>query len=115
MKQLTESSSARRHRQDKITIAAMRARAFNHGYALAVHGSQGPKNLDLVAVAWTPNAGPVEILISHLTGPELCISHKSRLGEMPHGRLVYTLVRMHDHRIVDLSIIPPQIIKIKNT
>jgi len=59
--------SLARRRQDKRIIAAVRPIARRCGYAIGIHGSQGPKDLDLIAAPWTPAAVSAEELIAALT------------------------------------------------
>jgi len=79
------------------------------GYALALHGSMA-SDMDLISVAWTEDALPVETLVAKISdciGNTVWKDHHLKSGEnKPHGRITYTLSIMGDWYI-DLSIIPP--------
>lgn len=108
MSDLSPPASRARHQADERTIALFRTRAYSHGYAIAVHGSRGPKDLDLVAIPWMPNASSVDALITDLASPEYPIAIRPRdQVEKPHGRRAYILIRLADHRHIDLSVMPP--------
>ena len=108
MTDLSPAASRARHLADDRTIALFRTRAYSRGYAIAVHGSRGPKDLDLVAIPWTPHASSVDVLITDLASPDYPVAIRPRdAAEKPHGRLAYILIRMSDHRHIDLSIMPP--------
>ena len=83
--------------------------AIECGYALAIHGSMA-RDMDLIAVAWTEDAQPVEVLVKAINdclGDTVWKEHNlTTCGEKPHGKLCYTLSIMGDW-FIDLSIIPP--------
>lgn len=101
-------ASSKRHRTDNDTIIAARNACFLNGYALAVHGSRGPKDLDLIACPWVEHCvGAEEIAksiafvagLSIRTGP-------TQAASKPHGRLAWILIREKDGRLIDLSVMP---------
>lgn len=89
-----------------FTIA--RCLAWSEGYALAMQGSF-TRDLDLLAVPWTDAACEPEHLARRIEeAAGLQITHPSKDGEKPHGRLVWTMTfkAFGDPRFVDLSIMP---------
>lgn len=82
---------------------------FN-GYAIAVHGSL-KRDIDLVAVAWTDQAKPVDKLVKAICGAVSgVLGNCFQLGElkqMPHGRVACILAHPGFAGEIDLSIIPP--------
>jgi hypothetical protein len=110
-----EIADEHRYIRDAQTISILRIAARNVGYALVVHGSRGPKDLDLVAIPWTIKAVSPLILLQRLirAGGLLRaerISEKSGIikPNKPHGRVATILMRPTDHRHIDLSIITPR-------
>ena len=92
-----------------VLYPSMRRAALECGYALALHGSM-ETYLDMIAVAWTEDAKPVETLAAAINE---CIgrtvwkdSNIEKSTPKPHGRIVYTLSILGDYYI-DLSIMPP--------
>lgn len=102
--------------EDENMIWLIRREALNHGYAIAVHGSRGPKDLDLVAVPWTDKAIGAEALVREIC--QLCSGldksgnsmryfvSSEKYESKPHGRKAFILVNMYTHRIIDLSVMP---------
>lgn len=89
-----------------FTIA--RCLAWAEGYSLAMQGSF-TRDLDLLAVPWTDSACEPEHLARRIEeAASLRITHPSKDGEKPHGRLVWTMKfkTFGDPRFVDLSIMP---------
>lgn len=93
-----------------VLYNSMKTAALELGYALALHGSMH-SDMDLIAVAWTEDARPIEELAAAINK---CIgatvwseSNLETFVVKPHGRIVYTLSIMGDYYI-DLSVIPPQ-------
>lgn len=88
----------------------LRTEAKLHGYALATHGSMA-RDIDLIAVPWTEDAKPVDILIGGLrsvlmrlypitleVGPNL-------ERPKPHGRLCWSFW-IRPWTYIDLSVMP---------
>ena len=84
-----------------------------HGYALAIHGSL-QRDLDLVAIPWTEEAGDPDELVEALRQRGQHWMFEGPGGERPpiydatpkpHGRMAYTLPIMGD-RFVDVSVMP---------
>lgn len=91
------------------------------GYALAPHGSLA-RDLDLIAVPWTDEAGSAEQLIMRLlsvSGAHLRDGgHKSAAGDAwvtapgdaperkPHGRLAWSLHLGASNLYLDVSVMP---------
>ena len=95
-------------------LPAIREAARFQGYAVAVHGSL-KRDIDLVAVAWTDQAGPPEDLvrvvqgaIGGVLGNCLVQGGMDKPGVKPHGRLAYTLIHPGFVGEIDLSVIPPR-------
>jgi hypothetical protein len=92
-----------------VLYNSFRQAALECGYALSLHGSM-ISDMDLIAVAWTEDANPVNDLIQKISD---CIGktvwkdhHFKEMEHKPNGRIVYTLSIMGDW-FIDLSIIPP--------
>lgn len=74
-----------------LALATMRNIAREYGHTLAVHGSLA-RDIDLVAVPWTEQAGDPEKMIADLKGAVMGIFGRARLdpaeewNEKPHGR-----------------------------
>lgn len=92
-------------------IDRMRAVARGCGYALAVHGSQ-LRDLDLVAVPWTPEAVSADQLVARLCEEIPLVEHDqpafmaANPEAKPWGRLAWSLAGCPDHQYVDLSVAP---------
>jgi hypothetical protein len=88
----------------------MRAVARECGYAVAVHGSQ-KRDLDLVAVPWTPEAASAHQLVARLC-EELGLVERANEPRIrnpepkPWGRLAWSLAGCPGHEYVDLSVAP---------
>lgn len=97
-------------RKDKRTIIMMREIARKYGYTIAVHGSQGKKDLDLIACPWVEEAISAEQLIDNLIKeiPKLYLSIPATHGKpKPFGRKSWILVKFpFPGRIIDISIMP---------
>lgn len=90
------------------------------GYALAVHGSMG-RDLDLVAIPWTEDAGSAEQLIMRLLSAcGFCGGHLAHRspdhkdpangnGDLPavkpHGRRAWS-INFENGRYLDVSVMP---------
>lgn len=83
--------------------------AIECGYALSIHGSMA-RDMDLIAVAWTEEALPVEELVKKINdcigGTVWSERNISNYELKPHGRITYTISIMADW-FIDLSVIPP--------
>lgn len=88
-----------------FTIA--RIIAWQHGYALAMHGSF-TRDLDLVLIPWTPVASDPTSVVLHLASSTDTALQSKDPTHKEHGRLVWTLLfkGFSDPRWVDLSIMP---------
>lgn len=77
------------------------------GYALGLHGSM-VRDLDVMAMPWTPAATDVETLVNMLC--DRCGLRRDAVTDLsqdkPHGRLSFLLL-WDAHCIVDLSVMPP--------
>lgn len=93
-----------------VLYPSFRKAAIECGYSLAIHGSMA-RDMDLIAVAWTEDAKPIEDLVKAINdaiGGTVWEQHNlTSRKEMPHGRICYTLSIMGDW-FIDLSIIPPK-------
>lgn len=103
-----------------VLYQELRAEAYLHGYALALHGSL-QKDLDVVAIPWVAGAASEETLVKALCEKASgCIIPGGQFrdgqwhtvtdpGWKPHGRKAYTILLMgHDGGYVDLSVMPCQ-------
>lgn len=92
-----------------VLYNSMKKASLELGYTLAMHGSMH-SDMDLIAVAWTEDAKPVEDLVKAINdclGNTVWKEHNLTTGEKkPHGRLCYSLSIMGDW-FIDLSVIPP--------
>ena len=77
-----------------------------HGYALAVHGSM-IRDLDLVAIPWTEEASPEEVLIRALIKNHGLMEGNLAQKEKPHGRKGYVFIGFggEETGYIDLSVI----------
>lgn len=95
---------------DSILPAVREAAKFK-GYAITVHGSL-KRDIDLVAIAWTDAAYPVEDLVRAVQGAiGGILGNCLQLGDpgpKPHGRVAYTLVHPGFAGEIDLSVIGPK-------
>lgn len=89
-------------------LPPMRLAARGCGYALAVHGSL-QRDIDIVAIPWTVQAGEPELLVARLCGAIAGVSgraHPSKeWSDKPHGRKAVIITTCGDAEI-DLSIMP---------
>ena len=71
-----------------------RTAALDCGWALGLHGSLN-SDMDIMAMAWTEDAKPVEDMIGALenclTTPDERIFKTTRSADKPNGRVVYTI------------------------
>ena len=85
----------------------LRSIAFEHGYALALHGSL-VNDMDLIAVPWSDDAEePLKMLAAMcmaLGRHDLGEPFDSQ-GEKPHGRIAYTIIA-GGGGYLDISIMP---------
>ena len=88
-------------------LAPLIARAYLHGYALAVHGSLH-RDLDLIAVAWTDDADSPEYLVDMLCQWE-GLQKRGDWERRPHGRQGIILGKEGWYKPIDLSVIPPRL------
>lgn len=87
---------------------SLAAIAREHGYALALHGSMA-RDMDLIAVPWTEEAGEPEDLIAALQEYTICyLSPADKLPVLrPHGRKVWSLhFETGGSDYIDLSVMP---------
>ncbi|HRX37764.1 MAG TPA: hypothetical protein P5337_15335 [Aestuariivirga sp.] len=93
-------------------LPPVREAARFNGYAVAVHGSLS-RDIDLIAVAWTEDAQPVDQLVDAVRGAICGVLGNCLLigepGQKPHGRIAYTLIHPGFAGEIDLSVIPPRI------
>jgi hypothetical protein len=80
--------------------------ARDHGYALALHGSL-QRDLDLIAVPWTPEASGPDVLLKALCEEFDTPDNNKDSGPTvkPHGRLAWT-IPLWWGAYIDLSIMP---------
>jgi len=88
-------------------LPEMRKIAIQHGYTMALHGSMG-RDMDIVMIPWIENPKPIDEMIDKLceaAGGCMHDVHISKVGDKPHGRIVYTLAIAAD-RFFDVSVMP---------
>lgn len=123
-----ESVPTRLGRVYDIALVQARAAARQHGYALAVHGSE-LRDLDLIAVPWVEEASSPAVLaeaIRAMVNGEFTTNDvpKNKPTRRPHGRLGWAIMLMGTdaralisktsatktpfHPYLDLSVIPPK-------
>lgn len=78
--------------------------ARENGYALAVHGSLA-RDMDLIAVPWTEQAGSPEDVISAIE-EKFSIKRIGNLTTGMHGRLIQTIGILFGECFIDLSFVP---------
>jgi hypothetical protein len=98
-----------------LAIEPMRNIAREYGHALAVHGSLA-RDIDLIAVPWTEQAGDPLQMLRDLKGAVMGIFGRARLDpkeddawtEKPHGRLARSIhVYCEGHFFYfDISVMP---------
>lgn len=79
------------------------------GYAVAWHGSLA-RDLDLIAVPWTENAQPVDVLVDAIKEAigGTYTSAQVNPALRPHGRLSFAMNLLGAANVyVDLSVFPP--------
>jgi hypothetical protein len=94
-------------------IKRVREIAREHGYAIGVHGSL-KRDLDLIAVPWTEDAGSVGDLLDALADFGLVQGEAQTIGDRwvgpsvqkPHGRTGFVLHGAPEFLYVDLSVMP---------
>jgi hypothetical protein len=99
----------REHRKLSKIIRDVRAICREHGYALTEHGSR-LRDVDLVAVPWTPKAIPSGTLLKHL-GEVDGLTYQSNPTGKPHGRIAATYLfraKGGGLKYIDLSVCPRQ-------
>lgn len=95
-------------------LSQFAAVARSCGYAVAVHGSlRFERDLDLVAVPWTPEAVSADRLVARLCedvplveSPTAGAATARNPEAKPWGRLAWSLAGCPEHRYVDLSVAP---------
>jgi hypothetical protein len=98
-------AEARARYPERLTV--MRAVAYAHGYALAVHGSE-LRDLDVVAVPWIEGAAAPAVLVEALRAAVCGVYRDDDAPTAkPHGRLVWSL-QIGGGLYVDLSVMPRQ-------
>lgn len=85
----------------------LREVAYQHGYALALHGPL-TNNLDVVAVPWTEEAKPEEELVVALCerAAGLIAGPPQNPTPKPHGRQAWTILLGSNGGYIDLSVMP---------
>ena len=86
-------------------LTALRAKAREFGWALALHGSC-KRDLDFVAVPWIANAQPLPFLIDALADEADCHVHETVWR--PHGRIGFLLHPRGGGQAIDISAVDPR-------
>lgn len=94
--------------------------ARTHGYALGLHGSMN-RDLDLIAVPWTDQASPAEVLVEAIRaavdgkidtmahigpGDPAADAIRENPQAKPHGRLAWSIYFCGRMFYIDLSVMP---------
>lgn len=99
-----------KYRKPSKILRDFRAVCRTHGYALTEHGTRR-RDIDLVAVPWTPKAVMSGDLLKWLANVEGVVYQANPSGK-PHGRIGATyLIRVTktgDPHYIDLSVCPRQ-------
>jgi hypothetical protein len=99
-----------KYRKPAAIVRDFRAICRANGYALAEHGTKR-RDLDLIAVPWTPSAILSGALMKNLANVEGVIYSADASGK-PHGRIAGTymirITKPGDPRYIDLSVTPRQ-------
>lgn len=93
-------------------LPAIREVGFEHGYAIAPHGSLAA-DIDLLAAPWVELASDPDELARSVRGAVAGIVGRCNIlrkddalfGAKPHGRRAYTLL-LHPLSYIDLSVMP---------
>lgn len=99
-----------------IVYPRLRELAFQHGYALGIHGTLG-RDLDLIAVPWVQDAEShdklAEAIRIEIGGfDEQRLYFRKTPEPKPHGRIAYSFyltendAKRHTLPYIDLSIMP---------
>lgn len=99
-----DEEAARREHADEV-FGLFTDVANRVGYAIARHGTQ-IRDIDLVAIPWTPEAiSPTELVLQLCSRLVLTMGHYSY--DKPHGRAAFAMWEpaWPDHQI-DLSVMP---------
>lgn len=107
-----DRESVRRARTYPMALAILRFVGAQHGYAIAVHGSQ-QRDLDVVAVPWTEEAASADDLVNALreafTRYDLTWLHADGdhplPRKLPHGRLCWPF-HFGGGPYLDLAVMP---------
>jgi hypothetical protein len=85
----------------------IRTTAWQCGYAIGLHGSF-TRDLDLIAVPWTAQALPPDLLIKQLEYRTDLRRQEEAFRAKPHGRMCWSLLLpgFTDPRWIDLSVMP---------
>ena len=111
----TDSMLAAARRRFAEVLPVVRAIARQHGYAVAVHGSQ-LRDLDLVAVPWVEQVSPPHVLVEAIrvaVGGFILTAAAAQPGDFtsrnpqskPHGRLAWA-IHLGAGPYLDLSVMP---------
>lgn len=83
----------------------IRTTAWQCGYAIGLHGSF-TRDLDLIAVPWTPQALPPDLLVKQIEYRTDLKRQEEAFRAKPHGRMCWSLLLpgFTDPRWIDLSV-----------
>lgn len=102
--------SDEKYRKPSAIVRDFKLVCREHGYALGEHGTKR-RDLDLIAVPWTPKAILSGALLKHLAEVEGVVYAADPSGK-PHGRIAVTygirITKPGDPRYIDLSVFPRQ-------
>lgn len=99
-----------RYRKPSKILRDFRAICREAGYALAEHGTKR-RDIDLIAVPWTPQAIMSGDLLKRLAKVEGVVYQANPSGK-PHGRIgatyMFRVIKTGQPRYIDLSVTPRQ-------
>jgi hypothetical protein len=103
-------SNQKRRAETEAFVGRVREVARSCGYSVAVHGSLA-RDLDLVAVPWTPEAVSASVLVQRLCedvplGERVVEGIPEGPEPKPWGRFAWSLHGCPHHEYVDLSVAP---------
>ena len=78
---------------------------FEHGYALAVHGSLA-RDFDLIAVPWVRSPSSVKEVLKAMTAKFAVRIDRDQPEKQEHGRITYALSVGFGTCYIDLSFMP---------
>lgn len=88
-----------------MMFLALRRTCFDHGYALALHGTMG-RDCDMVAIPWTEEASHEDSLVLALIKNHGLLEGSRENTDKPHGRRAYIFINYGQAGYLDFCIMP---------